>query len=318
MRRNASTHAGYAPDVVARLFDALLAQRGAVHGRAWRVGLSGLQGSGKSTLATQLAAHAHARGLACEVLSLDDFYLGRRDRHRLARTRHPLFATRGVPGTHDIELLERTLAALDHASDARPVRVPRFDKGRDTRLPPSRWRRVRRAPDLVLLEGWCVGTPAQAPAALRRPVNALERDEDADGSWRGAVNGALADAYARAWRQLDRLVLLQAPGFGVVQAWRAQQERTLHARGAARALDRRALWRFIAHFERISRHALRALPDRADLRIVLDAQREVLAIRGPSRVAGRSRAAASRPARAPASAPGRQSPATGRLRRARE
>ena len=295
----------------------LLAGRGAARRRAWRVGLSGLQGSGKSTLARQLAALARDRGLSCEVLSLDDFYFGRRQRRRLARERHPLFATRGVPGTHDVALLGRTLAALDRACHAAPVRVPRFDKGRDTRLPPSRWRRVRRAPDLVLLEGWCVGASPQPPSALRRAVNALERDEDAGGEWRRAANAALAGPYARLWRRLDRLVLLQAPGFDVVEAWRSQQEKTLLARGAVHALDRSALRRFVAHFERISRHALRSLPRRADVRVVLDARREVRAIRRPSRAAGRSRAAASPPARAPASAPVRRAPARSRSRRAR-
>ena len=76
------------------------------------VGLSGLQGSGKSTFARALAAAANARAIPCDVLSLDDFYYGRRARQHFARTRHPLFATRGVPGTHDVGLLLHALAAL--------------------------------------------------------------------------------------------------------------------------------------------------------------------------------------------------------------
>ena len=278
MPRDASTRAGYPGDVVARVLDALLARAGAARRRALRVGLSGLQGSGKSTLARQLAAHAAARGLACEVLSLDDFYLGRAARRRLARERHPLFATRGVPGTHDVALLERTLTALDRARAGAPVCVPRFDKGRDTRLPPSRWRRVVRAPDLVILEGWCVGVPAQAESALRRPVNALERDEDRDGRWRQLANAALAGSYARLWRRLDALAVLEAPRFEAVARWRAGQERALITRGAVRAMDAAALRRFVAHFERLSRHALRSLPRIAGLRIVLDAHRAVRAI----------------------------------------
>jgi D-glycerate 3-kinase len=56
----------------------------------------------------------------------------------------PLLRTRGVPGTHEIELLLSVLAALPNASDKLPVTWPRFDKGRDTRMPPSRWPRVTR------------------------------------------------------------------------------------------------------------------------------------------------------------------------------
>jgi len=278
MRADASTH-GYATDVVERVLDALLARAARLR-RPLLAGISGLQGSGKSTLASVLGVSARTRGVHCEVLSLDDFYFGRRGRLRLARMLHPLFATRGVPGTHDLALLLRTLAALAMASPRRPARVPRFDKGRDTRVAPSRWRTVTRPPRLIVLEGWCVGVPPQDVGALRRPVNALERDEDRDRRWRGAVNAGLAGDYARLWRRLDRLVLLQAPSFAVVGRWRDEQERSLRARGAPRALDRAALRRFLMHYERLSRHALRTLPARADIRLVLDAHRRVRAIEG--------------------------------------
>lgn len=250
----------------------------AARARPFVVGLSGLQGSGKSTLARQLAAAARLDGLDCVALSLDDFYFGRRERDRLARKVHPLLATRGVPGTHDLDLLHATLEALARASPARPARLPRFDKGRDTRLPPSRWRRVAKPPRLVVLEGWCVGLPPQAAAALRRPVNALERSEDRDGRWRAYVNAQLAGPCARAWRRLDRLVLLRAPGADVVARWRDEQEHALRDRGARHAMDRATLHRFLMHTERLSRHALRVLPARADLCLRLDARRVVRGI----------------------------------------
>jgi D-glycerate 3-kinase len=274
MRRDAITQSGYAPDVVAATLDALLARRRTVR-RPWLVGLSGLQGSGKSTFAAQLADAARIRGIVTQVLSLDDFYLGRRERAQLARTVHPLLATRGVPGTHDVGLLLRTLDALRAADASRPTRVPRFDKGRDTRVTPSRWRRVAMPPSLIVLEGWCIGVPAQNPAALRRPLNALERDEDADAQWRSWVDARLADEYARLWRRLDTLVLLQAPSFAVVSRWRDEQEAALRRRGAPHAMDAVALARFLMHYERLSRQALRELPARADLRLLLDGHRRV-------------------------------------------
>jgi len=274
MARDGITAAGYSPAVVEAALDALLASLGARRA-PWRVGVSGLQGSGKSTLARQLAAAAERRGIRSVVLALDDFYLGRAARRRLARDVHPLLMTRGVPGTHDLALLARTLAALAQADPRRPAVVPRFDKGRDTRLPPSRWRRVAQPPRLVLLEGWCVGVPAQDASALAAPVNALERDEDADGRWRRWVDARLAGAYAALWRRLHRLVLLQAPDYTVVARWRDEQERALRRRGAPQAMDVAALRRFLMHYERLSRHALRTLPARADVRLVLDADRDV-------------------------------------------
>jgi D-glycerate 3-kinase len=275
MRRDANTRSAFAADVVQRILDALCDAMPLPRRRPLCVGVSGLQGSGKSTLSRQLARLAHALGLRCEVLSLDDFYLGRRERLRLARSMHPLFVTRGVPGTHDVDLLLQTLDGLARASARWPVRVPRFDKGRDTRVPPSRWRSVTCAPSMVLLEGWCVGVEEQSATALARALNALERDEDPLGIWRRHANAALARSYARAWERLDRLVLLQAPHFDVVARWRGEQERALRRRGAPRAMHAASLQRFLAHYERLSRHALRTLPARSDLRLVLDESRKV-------------------------------------------
>ena len=51
-------------------------------------------------------------GMRCARLSLDDFYLTRAQREELARTQHPLLRTRGVPGTHDVALGQRTIDAL--------------------------------------------------------------------------------------------------------------------------------------------------------------------------------------------------------------
>lgn len=269
MRQDAITQAGYADAVVA----AVLAR--ATRDGAWLSGLSGLQGSGKSTLAAQLVAAARRNDIAALALSIDDFYLGRAARARLARDVHPLLATRGVPGTHDVQLLHDTLDALHSATPARPARVPRFDKGRDTRLPPSRWTRVTAVPRLIVLEGWCVGVPPQTAAALRTPVNRLERDEDRDGRWRGWVNTQLARDYVPLWRRLDWLVMLEAPAYDVVRRWRDQQERALRRRNAPRALSPAALRRFLMHYERLSRQALRMLPRCADLRIMLDADRRV-------------------------------------------
>ncbi|HJT97068.1 MAG TPA: kinase [Rhodanobacteraceae bacterium] len=277
MRRDASTQDAYDPATVDTVLDALLAY--APRRRVAFIGLSGLQGCGKTTLARQLAAAARKRGVRIEVLALDDFYLGRRARGALARARHPLFATRGVPGTHDLALLAHTLAALERASPKHPARIPRFDKGRDTRQPPSRWRRVSSPPRVVLLEGWCIGVPPQTPRALAAPVNALERDDDADARWRRAVDACLRNDYARLWRRLDALIMLAAPDFGIVRHWRGEPERRLRREGAPRAMSPAALRRFLLHYERLSRHALRTLPHRADVVVALDAKRGVERIR---------------------------------------
>jgi D-glycerate 3-kinase len=242
--------------------------------RPYILGLSGLQGSGKSTLARVMKAQAEARGWAAEVLSLDDFYYARSDREALARDVHPLLRSRGVPGTHEIELLLSVLAALPDASDKLPVTHPRFDKGRDTRIPPSRWPRITRPPRLVIVEGWALGIRPQPQFALTKPVNELERREDPDGSWRHWVNKQLR-GYQPLWRKFDALIVLQAPGWEIVRRWRGEQEQDLLARHAPLAMDAPAMERFLAHFERLSRHALATLPAQADTCVEYDDDRHV-------------------------------------------
>ena len=240
--------------------------------RPFVLGVSGLQGSGKSTLAAALVAEAGHRGWGAVALSLDDVYLTHAERDALGRDVHPLLRTRGVPGTHDLSLLGTTLDALAKASPENPIAVPRFDKGHDDRYDAHLWPTVAGAPRLVVLEGWCLGIGPETESALERPINALERDEDADGRWRRWVNGQLA-RYASIWHQLDALVVLQAPSWDVVAGWRDEAERPLRERGEPRAMDEAALARFLQHYERLSRHALSTLGANADWCIPLDQKR---------------------------------------------
>lgn len=245
-------------------------------GRPFVVGLCGAQGSGKSTLARLLAQRFATEGLRVATLSIDDIYLSRDDREHLAATVHPLFATRGVPGTHDVALGE---AVIDACAGKGMVALPRFAKEEDRRRPPEQWDHVEGPVDLLLFEGWCVGARAQPEAALEAPVNALEAREDRDGGWRHAVNARLADDYRHLFARVDFLVLLAAPDFSVVAGWRKQQEHELRARLAREGcapgatMDDAGVERFIQHYQRITQAILAEMPARADLVIDLDSAR---------------------------------------------
>ena len=130
---------GYPDDFVARVLDDALASDTSVYG------IAGLQGTGKSTLSAQVAALAATRGLAATVLSIDDVYLDRPQRLALGREIHPLLATRGPPGTHDVAL---ACSVIDALRQGRATQLPRFDKITDRQLPrpSSRSRRATTRP----------------------------------------------------------------------------------------------------------------------------------------------------------------------------
>ena len=263
-----ATHPDGFPDVL--VAEALCGAR-ALAVRTPVFAISGLQGSGKSTLAAQIAARAEAGGLRVAVLSLDDLYLTRAQRRHLAAEIHPLLATRGPPGTHDVALGCRVLDALKAGED---VALPRFDKLADDRIEDAAWSRVQGRVDLVLFEGWCVGATPEEDAALANPINALERDEDADGRWRRHCNQVLRRNYPALWARIDALWFLQPPGFDIVRTWRWQQEEAMVARDPARrGMDRAQLDRFIQHYERTSRHLLATLPGTVDRVVPLDEHR---------------------------------------------
>ena len=267
-------HAGFPPWLVQQA----LAASAARAGRGLRVfGICGLQGSGKSTLAAQLVAAARQAGLAAASVSLDDFYLTAAQRRRLARDVHPLLAIRGPPGTHDLDLALETFDALRRGHTPP---LPRFDKLGDDRLAPERWTRPSAPLDLLVFEGWCLGVPAEAEDAMREPLNPLEREEDPDGRWRRGCNTALARDYPPLWAQVDVLWFLQPPGFETVHAWRGEQERALQAAHPDRTgMDGATLDRFIQHYERVSRQALRTMPGIADACVALDSERQPLHVR---------------------------------------
>ena len=114
-----------------------------------------------------------AKGLKAAVLSLDDLYLSRAERNRLAATIHPLLCTRGPPGTHDVELGQTLLHDLMRA---REVKLPSFDKASDNQHGPEQLKSFNGPADVVIFEGWCVGARPEAPgpplpfASLRRAI----------------------------------------------------------------------------------------------------------------------------------------------------
>jgi D-glycerate 3-kinase len=242
-------------------------QASARRGRAYVLGINAAQGAGKSTLAAFLADYLRAQsGSNVATLSIDDIYLPSAERQKLARQVHPLLATRGVPGTHDLQLGERTIRRLQALGEGQVMAIPRFDKLRDDRMPESQWPTVTGPVAVILFEGWCVGSQAVADGELTEPVNELERTRDASGAWRQFVNHELGSRYQALFGLLDALVFMAVPDFDCVRKWRTDQEHKLIAAGnTGHGMNDAQVAEFVQYFERITLQDMAVLPQRADV-----------------------------------------------------
>lgn len=246
------------------------------------IGINGCQGSGKSTLAAYLN-HYLTKEQSCTVvnLSLDDFYLSQQERKKLAESIHPLLKTRGVPGTHNIALLAHTLHCLKHDQ---LVALPSFDKATDNPVPENLWPTSPHNIDVVIFEGWCWGVLPQNNDSLASAVNDLEKTQDGTGFWRSYVNQKLAQDYQPLYAFIDKWVMLQAPSFDCVKAWRWQQEQKLietikeNSQGSNtknEVMTQTQVINFISYFQRLTEHALDTLPEHCDVVFKLDENRKI-------------------------------------------
>ena len=191
------------------------------------IGLAGGQGSGKTTISSILTLILKKYfNLNVFKVSIDDFYKTRKDRKLLSKNKHPLLMTRGVPGTHDVDLMLKFFKKVKSKS-FKSLTVPKFNKAIDDRCKKSLWYKFKSKPDVVIFEGWCVGARAQKVSQLRKPINSLEKVYDQGIKWRSHVNNQLKTKYRTLFKQLDELFYLKAKNFNILRNWRLKQERKL-------------------------------------------------------------------------------------------
>lgn len=199
------------------------AKAAARKGGAVVLGISCPQGGGKTTLTRFLKDMFTVRGLHCVSASLDDFYWTHKDQRRLAERHHgnDLMEFRGMPGTHDMNLLLDTLHALRKGE---PADIPRYDKsayrGRGDRVERGRWTAVDRDVKVAILEGWCLGFE---PVDSKKMVTADQRLHP--------VNEYLR-SYLCLKDLLDAMVVMQVDDVRWVYNWREESE--MHMREAGR------------------------------------------------------------------------------------
>jgi len=133
------------------------------------LGLSGGQGSGKTTISSIISIILNKYfKLNVFKISIDDFYKTRKKRLELSKKVHPLLMVRGVPGTHDINVMLDFFKRIKEKK-FKSIKLPRFNKAIDDRYNKKLWYSVKRRPDVIIFEGWCVEPKLSKIIHLRHP-----------------------------------------------------------------------------------------------------------------------------------------------------
>ena len=222
----------------------------------------GPQGSGKSTL-SQLIKSVLPKiyGRKVVVLGLDDFYLRKNERLKLAKNVHPLLEVRGVPGTHDLQLLQDTIKKLELKKF--PVHLYFFDKLKDDRK--KNYKKIHEA-DLIIFEGWCVGAKPISQSYLKENINSLETNQDPKRIWReGRI---IAREKTKIFNKFKDRVFLQQI-IDILDPWRLKQEERLIHKKITKSLSIK-IKKFIQYFEKLTIWMNKEMPKKSNIVINLD------------------------------------------------
>jgi len=243
------------------------------------LGIAGGQGTGKTTI-TSIISIILKKYFKLNVftISIDDFYRTRKERFKLSQEIHPLLLIRGVPGTHDTNIMLNFLKKIKN-KNFNNISLPRFDKAIDDRFPKSAWHKINKKPDIIILEGWCVGAKAQSNKQLIKAVNSEEKAKDHKMIWRKYVNNQLKNKYKKLFNQLNCLIYLKVKNFSLLQNWRLMQEKKLwlssKKKKNLKIMSKGDVINFMQTYQRITQNMFKETPKYASIILKLTSNHQI-------------------------------------------
>ena len=241
------------------------------------LGFSGGQGSGKTTITgiLKIILKKYFKR-KIQVVSIDDFYKTLEDRNKMSDLVHPLFKTRGVPGTHDTNLIKKFFNFIKK-KNFKKFKTPKFSKTLDNRLKKKYWFNINERPEIVILEGWCVGAKHQKNSLIKKPINILEKYQDKNMVWRKFVNEKLKKEYKKIFAKIDHFIFVKVPDFKMVFKWRLLQENKLRKKlhSNKKIMSYNEIKRFIMFYERITLQMIKDLSKSASVVLLLKKNHEI-------------------------------------------
>jgi D-glycerate 3-kinase len=247
--------------------------------RPYFVGLAGGQGTGKTT-SSSLIKIILTKYFKLKVfkISIDDFYKTRKERIRLSKRVHPMLLTRGVPGTHDINMMLNFFKKAKSKKFKR-LKLPTFNKAIDDRFDKKRWYDLKEKPDVIIFEGWCVGAKAEKINTLNKTINLMEKNKDKKKIWRKYVNQQLKSKYKNLYSQLNCLIYLRAKNFNLLQKWRLKQERKLllssKKNSKLKIMNKEDVLSFMQTYQRVTQNMFKNMPKYASIILNLNSNHQI-------------------------------------------
>jgi D-glycerate 3-kinase len=247
--------------------------------RPYFVGLAGGQGTGKTTISS-LIRIILIKYFKLKVfrISIDDFYKTRKERISLSKRIHPMLLTRGVPGTHDINMMLSFFKKVKNKKFKR-LKLPTFNKAIDDRSNKKSWYELNEKPDVVIFEGWCVGAKSETNNTLKKTINSMEKTKDQKKIWRKYVNYQLKSKYKNLYSQLNCLIYLKAKNFNLLQKWRLKQERKLWIKSKMKSnskiMSKGDVINFMQTYQRITQNMFRYMPKYASIIFNLNSNHQI-------------------------------------------
>ena len=247
--------------------------------RPYFVGLAGGQGTGKTT-SSSLIKIILTKYFKLKVfkISIDDFYKTRNERISLSKKVHPMLLTRGVPGTHDIDMMLKFFKKVKNKKFKR-LKLPTFNKAIDDRFNKKRWYDLKEKPDVIIFEGWCVGAKAEKNNTLNKTINLMEKNKDKKKIWRKYVNQQLKSKYKNLYSQLNCLIYLRAKNFNLLQKWRLKQERKLllssKKNSKLKIMNKEDVLSFMQTYQRVTQNMFKNMPKYASIILNLNSNHQI-------------------------------------------
>ena len=250
--------------------------------RPFIIGLGGGQGTGKTTI-TSIISIILKKYFKLNVfkISIDDFYKTRKERFLLSKKLHPLLMTRGVPGTHDINIMLDFFKKVKK-SKFKSLKLPKFNKAIDDRCKKKLWYSIKKRPDVIIFEGWCVGARAEKNNTLKKAINSLEKINDLKLVWRKFVNQQLKSKYKKLYNHLNCLLYLKVKNFSLLQRWRLKQEKKLWLKNKKlsnnKIMSKKEVIRFMQTYQRVTQNMLKGAPKYASIILNLNSNHQIKSV----------------------------------------